>query len=116
MIAKIPTVTLATSLLCLACTAPPESGPAEACGSVVRYYRGLPSPVEALGNPLQTSTGEVEIRYRGTNGENLPVQGEASCEFSTGNEGALRLVAATIDGEVLGRAAVSAVNRAEFPQ
>ena len=116
MIVKIATVSMGAALLTLACTAQSGNGPAGACCSVVKYYRGLPNPVEVVGNPLQTSTGAVEIRYAGTNGENLPVQGEATCEFSTGNNGAMRLVAATIDGKVLGPGAVSGVNRATFPR
>ena len=112
MIVKTTAVAMGAALLTLACATEPANGPANACGSVVEYYRGLPGPVEVLGNPLQTTTGAVEIHYRGTNGENLPVQGEAACEFSTEGDGSLRLQAATIDGKTLGPGAVSSVNRA----
>jgi hypothetical protein len=84
-----------------ACGGTPASGPAAECAKAVQVYRSLPAPPSIVGPPRETSEGNVEIEYRGTDTDNLPVKGVASCTFAVGELGALTLIEAVVDGSPL---------------
>lgn len=73
---------------------------AKRCADVVHVYLESPSPVEVVGKPVQYSEGGVKISYRTSNGENIPVEGSASCNFSIG-DGTMTLMEASVGGAEL---------------
>ena len=104
----------AAGILVLACVGAAPPSPATGCATVVQKFRGLPNPVEVVGNVAQTSEGNVQIRYQSTNAENIPVTGQATCDFAIGDGGALQLISAEVDGSELGGAALAGINQSDF--
>ena len=88
------------------------SKPADACAKVVRIHRGLQSTTIVKSDTTRASEGAVEIAYRGTDGENLPVEGVAACNFAVGEGGALTLVTGEVDGTMLSEGEVRAIRGA----
>ena len=77
---------------------------AKRCADVVHAYLESPSPVEIVGKPVQYSEGSVKISYRTSDGENVPVEGSASCNFAIG-DGQMTLMEASVGGvELTGQA------------
>jgi len=83
------------------CGASPST-PASRCAEVAGLFGDLQGGVGVVGSPMETSEGNVTIEYEGTNAENLPVKGSATCEFIVGDPDTLTLLTATVDGTTLG--------------
>ena len=101
---------LAAVLLSLLACGEPVTGPGAACAQVVKSYRGLPNPVEVRaleGDP----PGLVRIHYRSTNAENIPVAGQAICEFVVEAGSHPQLVSAEVDGAEVGPTVIASVER-----
>jgi hypothetical protein len=92
----------------------PESHAVRSCALVVALQIGLQQPVEVV-SWSETADGQVEIRYQGFEGGNLPETGRASCTFAVGERDALELVGAIIDGRVVDADGIRAANRALGP-
>jgi hypothetical protein len=111
------TLALATASLLLYVVALPScggvsaQGPAARCAEVVRIHKGLGRAVEVMGSPVETSEGNVEIEYEGTEDGVLPAKGTAACTFAVGAGGARSLVEAIVDGTPLGEQEIASIRR-----
>ena len=80
-----------------------------ACARAVRIYRGIPNVVGI--KRFGRTDSRVDIMYQSTDGENLPVEGVASCTFAAGPERSTRIVGATIDGEIVDIRDIANINQ-----
>ena len=88
----------------------PEPPEAAACGRLVGFYLGAPSPVEVTGFAAEPETGKVRIDYRSADAMNVPLEGVALCRFRRDPDGSLEATAAFVDESRLQDEEIAAFN------
>jgi lipocalin len=82
------------------------------CAAVVQNYLGLTDTVAVTNYIEPPSMQQVNIEYQSQNDENIPVEGTASCVFSSSDSDTREyLNAVTINNQPLTKADVTALNQ-----
>ena len=105
-----------SALAILACGAAIDlKQPADACARVAQIFRGLPAPVTLTNQEPEAAGLTVSIAYRGMNDFNAPVEGKARCVFRRDEQGGLRLLEASVDGQELPEQDRASLNQSLSP-
>ena len=100
------------SLGLFSCKPPtPVATNATDCATVVQKYLGITDPVAVTKYVKQSSVQQVDIEYQSQNDENIPINGMASCVFSTPESAEDRLISVSINNQPLTKENIAALNQ-----